>query len=259
MIGIRKNLAMGAVALTASLGLFSTHANAQAAPGGEAPAGDWIQDLLNPSCSPESREQLAGNVRDKIEQSVARAMAAIQPPAAVGDLSCLNDLMNAPLDTFSNIGGILGNLQGGLGGSIGSITGDLDVSRRVCEFAAEKWQEVAGPLQQGIDDLGGAGSSIWDNFDLSRNGSAPSNSGSGSGQWNPNGPNDDLTHDSIEDDEQETLPPMRADCSAYEVAMDVCRPTPPAPSTPTPTAPESQEGGTSSQSNIWGNLTGGNN
>lgn len=251
---MRKHLAMGALALTASFGLFSSQAAAQSAPGGGGAGGDWIQDLLNPSCSDESKQALAGSVREKIEQSVARAMAAIQPPAAVGDLSCLNDLMNAPLDRFSNIGGILGSLQGGFGDAIGNLGGELDVSRRVCEFAAEKWEDIAGPLNQGLDQLSGAGTSIWDNFDLNRNGGTPSNTGSGSGSWDPNSPNDDLTHNPVDDDEEETLPPFSDECTATQVALEICRPAPPPVGAGGNNDAQNFQGG-----GIWNNMNGGNN
>lgn len=180
---MKKRFAKGVWVFAASLTVLGSTAHAQDA------GGNWIKDMLNPSCSAESKDALAGGVRDKIEQSVARAMASIQPPAAVGDLSCLNDLMNAPLDTFSNVGGLLGNLQGGLSGSIG---GSGDISRKVCEFAAEKWEEVAGPLTDGLGELtsSGGGSNLWDNFDLENNGSAPTNTSTGSSTWGGNASDD---------------------------------------------------------------------
>lgn len=257
---MRKRLAMCALALTTSFGLISSPVAAQSAGG-----GDWIQDILNPNCSPESKQALAGSVREKIEQSVGRAIAAIQPPAAVGDLSCLNDLMNAPLDKFSNIGGLLGNLQGGFGNSIGSLTGDLDISRRVCQFAAEKWSKVTGPLDKGLDQLSGAGSDIWKNFDLGKNGKTPSNTGSNSGQWNPDSPNPNLGPDTdVTNPQPAPLPPIVNGCTSIQVAMNICRqPTAAVPVNPgngaAPGTPGFRGPGSpgSDGRGIWGNITGG--
>lgn len=135
----------------------------------------WLMDLQNQQCSEESRQTIANSVRQQIEDSIARATAAIQPPAALGDLSCLNDLMTAPLDSFSGIGGILGSLQGGLTGAISGA--GSNVSRQVCQFAAEKWGEVTGPLTGRMSEISsaGVGSNLWNNFNLSGNGSSPSN------------------------------------------------------------------------------------
>lgn len=141
----------------------------------------WLLDLQNDACSDESKQTIADLVRKQIEDAVARAEAAIQPPAAIGDLSCLNDLMTAPLDTFSNVGGLLGSLQGGLTGSITGAGGN--VSRQVCDFAAEKWAEVTEPLNMRLSALSGVGSDLWDGFDLTRNGSSSSNGSTGSSTW----------------------------------------------------------------------------
>lgn len=180
---MRKFLIVGALAFTG----FAGAASAQQAD------NSWILDLQNQACSDESRQTIADTIRQQIEDSVARATAAIQPPAAIGDLSCLNDLMNAPLDSFSNMGGILGSLQGGLGGAIGSV-GDLDISRRVCEFAAERWSNVTEPLDFRLSEISGSGTNIWENFNLSGNGSAPTNRPSQSGNWQPD----------VDEDEQPT-------------------------------------------------------
>lgn len=193
----------------------------------------WLLDLQNPQCSAESRQSIADGVRQQIEDSVARATAAIQPPAALGDLSCLNDLMNVPLDSFSNIGGLVGNLQGGLSGGIGD-PGD-GLSRKVCEFAAEKWGDVTEPLSGRMSELSGAGSDIWSNFDLVNNGDAPTSrppSGSGSSGDDSNSPLDPNSGWNDGGDYSDPPPeelPVSADCTPLLQMLQLCQ----APSQPT--------------------------
>lgn len=106
---------------------------------------DWISSTQDDRCDPQDIEAVTTNIRAAIEASVRRAEASIAAPMAIGDLSCLNDLMNAPLDIFSNIGGLMGSLQAGLLSSV-SFPMDLDVSGMLCDFAAEKWGELTGGL-----------------------------------------------------------------------------------------------------------------
>lgn len=190
----------------------------------------WILDLQNQQCSAESRQTIADSVRQQIEDSIARATAAIQPPAALGDLSCLNDLMNTPLDMFSNVGGLLGSLQGGLTGAIGGV--DTNISRQVCQFAAEKWGEVTEPLNQRMSELSGVGSDLWSNFDLSGNGERPTNRSSGSSSWTPDGEDTGIVdpdgNSGVDDDtspivEPEDDIPVRSDCTPVLEALQLCR------------------------------------
>lgn len=108
---------------------------------------DWIPSVLDERCAAEDVNGVSTAVRDSIEASVRRAEASIQAPTPVGDLSCLNDLMLQPLDIFSSIGGLLGNLQQGLSNL--SLNLDIDVSGMICQMAAEKWAE----LTQGLGDI----------------------------------------------------------------------------------------------------------
>lgn len=108
-------------------------------------ASDWIPSSLDARCDPSDVDGISNSIRDAIEASVRRAEASIAPPAGIGDLSCLDDLMNAPLDIFSNIGGIMGTLQGGLFSSL-SFPVDFDASGMLCQFAAEKWGELTSGL-----------------------------------------------------------------------------------------------------------------
>ena len=157
-----------------------------------APAmAHWITEKMDESCEPDVKNEMAEGIRKQIEDHVARAEASINPAIPIGDLSCLNDLMNAPLDIFSNVGGLLGNLQAGLAGALnpsGLLEG-LDVSRQICQFAQDKWNEVSEPLSGSLGDFtipniadafssvgsGDAGSEPYFN-----NPSSPSNKVSGS-------------------------------------------------------------------------------
>lgn len=113
------------------------------------PSDDWIYQSLNEQCDVAVREAITENVRGSIESHVRRAEAAIRPPAPIGDLSCLDGLMSAPLDIFSNIGDISGSLIGGLGDLAGSI-GD-EIGSQICGFIETKWNELTEPMTDVID------------------------------------------------------------------------------------------------------------
>ena len=125
---------------------------------------DWIPSALDARCEQADIDGISQSIRDAIEASVRRAEASIAAPAAIGDLGCLNDLMNAPLDIFSNVGGLMGTLQGGLFDSL-PFSMDMDVSGMVCDFAAEKWGELTGGLGDmdiGIDQFANTPASMVD-------------------------------------------------------------------------------------------------
>lgn len=106
---------------------------------------DWTRDILDQRCAPETLDTMSEDMRDSIEGSVRRAETSILPPSPLGDLSCLNDLMTAPLDTFSNIGGLLGSL-GNMGSGLAGLDLDIDVAGAVCGLAAEKWATLTTGL-----------------------------------------------------------------------------------------------------------------
>ena len=116
---------------------------------------DWIHDMTSEDCSPESRDIVAANVRNQIESSVRRAEAAINPPSPVGDLSCLDGLMDIRLDDFGTVGGLEDLFTTSLDGLL-----DLgkDQTRRICKFAEQKWKEVTGPVSSAIPGFGHAAS-----------------------------------------------------------------------------------------------------
>ncbi|WP_375263729.1 hypothetical protein [Palleronia sp.] len=117
----------------------------------------WLDQIQDQRCDPEIREKISSNVRGKIEAHIARAEAAINAPIPIGDLSCLDDLMNESLDIFSNIGGLMGSLSAGLGsvsgGDVNEAFDGMDLSSQVCSFAQKKWAEVTTPLNAGLDEL----------------------------------------------------------------------------------------------------------
>lgn len=125
--------------IAALLILFSTHVS----------QADWIDDSISSHCSETARQRLADGTRQQIESSVRRAEAAIEPPAATGDLSCLDGLMALPLDSFAPSGGLKGLFTGSLDG----IIGQGDQSRPICRFAEQKWREVTRPMTTPLDNL----------------------------------------------------------------------------------------------------------
>jgi hypothetical protein len=131
-----------------------------------AQAEDWLDSIQDSRCDPEDIEGVTGNVRNAIEASVRRAEMSIQAPTSVGDLGCLNDLMTAPLDIFSGVGGLLDSLSSGLGSlSASSLNIDLDVSGMVCGFAAKKFADLTsslGDLDMSITEFASLASSASD-------------------------------------------------------------------------------------------------
>jgi hypothetical protein len=159
----------------------------------------WIKDQLSESCSSASADQIANDTRKNIEDSVKRAESTIKPPASILDLSCLDSLVQAPLDVFSSswkggsgfsVDGLMGDLSSGLtnvdvGGTPDGAGGTSGgVSRMICDFAAKKLQEVTQGVNGGMDDItsGRQMPSFDSAFNMKgfvNNGSGSLNSGSG--------------------------------------------------------------------------------
>ena len=115
-----------------------------------APAGaDWVQGMMIEECSRESRELLAGSVRRDIELSVRRAEASMEPPASIGDLGCLDGLMDVNIDVFAPVGPLSSLFSNSLDGLL-TAPGN---PRRICRFAHRKWNEVSKPLLRPLDLL----------------------------------------------------------------------------------------------------------
>lgn len=131
-------------AAVASIGLMAGAANAQTA---------WIEDTLSEQCSTAAREQVASGVRGSIEESVARAEASIQAPSPVMDLACLNDLMDADIDVFSEtwdqasgLASIINDVTSGLKSGLSVSTLSSGVERAICDFAEEQFETLTSGL-----------------------------------------------------------------------------------------------------------------
>ena len=112
---------------------------------GTTPASaEWINDMMIEDCSEESRDRLAAATRQKIELSVRRAESSIEPPAPIGELGCLDGLMDINIDVFAPVGPLSQVFSGSLDGVLNQA-GD---SRRFCRFARRRWNEMTNPLTQ---------------------------------------------------------------------------------------------------------------
>jgi hypothetical protein len=153
------------------------------APVSAAAQTEIFRSMTNERCSEASRDAAANAARQNVESHVTRSEASIQPPTPVGDLSCLNDLMNIDIDFLSgelfSIGDIFGDLLSGLQNvTLEGLEGE--VTRQICEFAAEKWSDLTEPLNLSLDDLTGSISpDFTSNFALIN--VAPSGTGSQAG------------------------------------------------------------------------------
>ena len=115
-----------------------------------APAGaDWIRGMMLEDCSERSRNILADSVRKDIEFAVRRAEASIEPPAPIGDLGCLDGLMDIDLGVFAPIGSLSNLFSNSLDGSLT----DPEGSGQICRFAQTKWNEISRPLLKPLDQL----------------------------------------------------------------------------------------------------------
>ena len=110
---------------------------------------DWIHDMLLEECSTESRNRLEASVRRNIETSVRRAEASIEAPASIGDLGCLDGLMDANIDFFASVGPLSSVFSNSLDGLLTGPAG----SQRICSFAHRKWNEVTRPLRRPLEIL----------------------------------------------------------------------------------------------------------
>ena len=164
-----------ALVISALLGLAPAAAGAQT---------EIFRSMTNDRCSAASRDAVANAARQNVESQVARAEASIQPPAPVGDLSCLNDLMNIDLDFLSGQFFSLDALFQDLLSGFQSITLEgigEEVTRQICAFAQEKWEELTEPLNLSLEDLmADISPSFTSNFALINVGS-----GSGGGTTTP--------------------------------------------------------------------------
>ena len=120
-------------------------------------AGGWIDQRLADECTPVTRQAVRQAVRDRIEQEVRRAESAFLSPTPVGDLGCIDDLMQNTLKIFS----------GGFG------LPDLFSARLkidLCGFAQSKWSEITQPLQAVNAKISSFTSGLGGNYNLPSSG-----------------------------------------------------------------------------------------
>ena len=134
--------------------VFAVHAQA-----------DWVREATSADCTGQARDRIAAGTRRQIESAVRRAEASISPPASVGDLSCLDGLMELPLDWFAPAGGLESLFSGSFDGVVGSGAD----ARQICSFAERKWRQVTRPLTSPLDLLRlGLPPDLADAFDVAR-------------------------------------------------------------------------------------------
>ena len=112
-------------------------------------SAEWIHDMMIEDCSEESRDRLSAATRQKIELSVRRAESSIEPPAPIGELGCLDGLMDINLDEFAPVGPLSEIFSGSLDGVLNQA-GD---TRRFCRFARRRWNDMTNPLTQPLKFL----------------------------------------------------------------------------------------------------------
>lgn len=126
---------------------------------------DWVREAISVDCSDQARDRIAAGTRRQIEFAVRRAEALIDPPASVGDLSCLDGLMELPLDWFAPTGGLESLFSGSFDGVIGSGAS----ARQMCSFAERKWRQVTRPLTSPLELLKlGLPPDLADSFNIAR-------------------------------------------------------------------------------------------
>lgn len=140
-----------------------------------APDQGWVRDILNDyRCDPEVANRLASAARLGVEREVRRGERSIKPPTAVGELSCLNNLMNSPqLDLLYStrsispgnmLSGILNQVLAGGSSPFGNIdintiaSGGFDPTRVIpsslCQLAQDRWDQETLPLLGNFNLLG---------------------------------------------------------------------------------------------------------
>ncbi len=102
-----------------------------------AQADRLSERMARAGCDDASRSIVAERSRQELENSVRIAEQAIEPPRAVGDLGCLDNLLDIDIDTFS---GILIDPLSALDRWVEGL------GRAVCNFAERQWAQVTSPI-----------------------------------------------------------------------------------------------------------------
>ena len=129
-----------------------------------AASAGWIESTLEPSCSDNSRSRVAAGARKQIEYSVRRAEASLRPPVPVGELSCLDGLMDAPIDQFAPTGSLNSIFFRSFDDAV-DLPGQA--ARRICSLAKKSWDDVTRPLETfGFDRNARIPPEYYSRFDL---------------------------------------------------------------------------------------------
>ncbi|WP_367198610.1 hypothetical protein [Amorphus sp. 3PC139-8] len=112
---------------------------------------DQIEQRLMREQGCQNASTLRVSLRDAIEQYVDNAESMIEPPSPVGDLGCLDQLMQTDIAFEIQVPDLQGMFAG-------AVTG---AKERLCQFAMEKWNEVTQQLQGSLEIPG-----FTDNFGL---------------------------------------------------------------------------------------------
>lgn len=105
---------------------------------GPAQADRMAERMNRAGCDGATQAIVAERSRQELENSVRIAEQAIEPPRAVGDLGCLDGLLDIDIDPFSS-------------GGIGDLSSILDqwldgLGRALCNFAERQWEQATSPI-----------------------------------------------------------------------------------------------------------------
>lgn len=123
-------------------------------PAAHSPAAGWEEDIMHQACDPSLKSILRNEIRDRIEASVRRGEQAIEAPVPIGDLTCLKDLMTAPLDLFSRQSPFTRVMESmdRLAGA-GLAIANLDLGQMICRYAEQKWAQLTAKIEKPLAEL----------------------------------------------------------------------------------------------------------
>ena len=149
MIRLAKMSSLAGLAFAAILAASAPAAQEQ------GPEG-WEGAILDPSgaCDPAVREEIARRVRTGIERETSRGERSITPPAPVGELTCLNNILAQQLPRWR-----VASPENWVNHWLRTLTSRGNgLARSLCERAGDMFNDFTRPLRGGWDAaLPGAG------------------------------------------------------------------------------------------------------